>query len=69
MSGKLVDYELQVLRCVNGADVPGLKWGAAMGEAVEYLRGAGYLSKSRVDGGTKYTITDKGRAALTREKT
>ena len=30
MSDKLIDYEIDLLRSMNGEDVPGLRWGAAM---------------------------------------
>lgn len=65
MSEKLTKYELKVLRHLKGESVPGLRWGAAMGEAVEHLTDCGYLSKHYGDLGIDYVITDKGRVALT----
>lgn len=59
------DYERDVLRHIAGEDVPGLTWGAAMSEAVEWLFKHGYVGRLRMpDGGWKYLITDAGRALL-----
>lgn len=59
-AGRLTDYERDILRHLNGEDVAGLCWGAAMSEAIEYLHETGFASPS----GGRYTITDEGRAAL-----
>lgn len=64
---KLVDYELAILRLLSGEDMPNLRWGAAMGEAIEFLHGGGYVERKRKDTGIAYVITEKGRAALAQE--
>jgi hypothetical protein len=69
MSEKLVEYELQVLRSVNGDFSAGLAWGAAYIEALVRLHSMGYLSRYPSAGGPVYIITTTGRAALTMEKT
>jgi hypothetical protein len=55
--GSLSDYEINILRVLNGEDVPGLMWGAAMSAACGHLKGTGYATGL-------YEITDKGRAAI-----
>jgi hypothetical protein len=50
-----VAFELEILRECAG-EKPSRPWGAAVGAAREYLRGAGYIDS---DG-----VTDKGRALL-----
>lgn len=68
MSEKLVEYELQVLRCVDGDYSEGLVVGAAYHEALVRLYRMGYLERQKHGSGWElgllYTITDKGRAAL-----
>lgn len=66
MSAKLIDYEIDLLRSLNGEDVPGLRWGAAMGECIENLYGGGYVTRRMTGRGLEYVITDKGRAAITK---
>ena len=62
---KLSEFEKDILRCLNGEDVPRLAWGAAMGEAIEHLSGRGYVRLSlREPGSARYVITPAGRAAL-----
>jgi len=53
----LCDYEVSVLRCMNGEDVDGLVAGAAMWVAASRLKGLGYAAGH-------YHITDKGKACL-----
>ena len=65
MISNLIDYEIETLRSLNGEDVPGLRWGAAMGEALENLLGGGYITRRMTGRGLEYVITDKGRAAIT----
>lgn len=65
MSAGLTDYELDLLRCLNGEDVPGLRWGAAMSVSVEYLYHRGYATRKISSRGIEYVITEKGKAALT----
>jgi hypothetical protein len=63
MSKPISDYERDLLRHLNGEDVPGLSWGAAMGAAIEFLRSDGL-----VEGYTDIRITDAGRAAIAAAK-
>lgn len=58
---RMTDFERDILRSLNGEDVPGLSWGAAMGVAVGWLQGAGYATR-----GPDVKITDAGRVALTK---
>ncbi len=53
----LTDMDIEVLRILNGEDVPGWVAGAAMNVCAEYLRKHGYATFG-------YEITDKGRAFL-----
>lgn len=64
MNSKLIDYEIDILHSLNGEDVPGLMWGAAMGECIENLYGGGYVTREMTGRGLEYVITDKGRAEL-----
>ena len=54
---EMLDYDLQVLRAMNGEEVPGLAWGAAMAVSAAWLKSRGYAE------GT-YTITQKGKDLL-----
>lgn len=56
----LSEYELKILRLLNGEDVPGLAWGAAMSVAIETL----YEMRLAKRNGGRYEITDAGRDAL-----
>ena len=63
----LTEYELAVLRDIAGDDPEReLRWGAAMGEATESLRGRGYIAL-----GTSghYTMTSLGWAKLREART
>lgn len=60
-NAELTDYEVKILRAINGEDVPGLKWGAAMGAALELLREDGLV---RIASNGQAKLTDKGRDAL-----
>lgn len=51
------DLELEVLRILNGEDVPGWTWGAAMGVCCENLKSMGFATGS-------YDISEKGRKFL-----
>lgn len=53
----ITDMDIEVLRILNGDDVPGWGWGGAMSVCLEFLRSVG-LAK-----GT-YEITDKGKEFL-----
>jgi hypothetical protein len=56
----MTPYERNVLREIaepgSGKD---LRWGAAMGETLEWLQGQGYVTR-----GSRPQITGKGREAL-----
>ncbi len=59
------DYEMKLLRHLNGAEEPDLIWGAAMSEALGSLKGAGFVKMENAGQGTlAYVITDKGRVVL-----
>jgi hypothetical protein len=49
--------EVQVLRILNGEDIPGWQWGAAMAACCETLKDQGYASGM-------YKITEKGKQYL-----
>lgn len=57
-------YEIKILRYLNGEEILDLMWGAAMGEAIEQLRGGGYIRRE----GVNHVITEKGKAALEESK-
>lgn len=58
-------FELDILQhLLTGKDIPGLTWGAAMGECIEWLTSKGYVDRRRRLGAISYEITDKGRAIL-----
>ncbi len=62
MMADITDYERDLLRHLDGQDVPGLAWGAVMGEALGFLKGSGYVRiVPNGDGAMRYEITDKGR--------
>ncbi len=56
----LCEFEVEVLRALNGEREP-IKWGAALGAALGFLKGSGYVSLTN---GT-YAITEKGKSAIT----
>jgi len=53
----LTEYDIQVLRELNGEKVEGLCWGAAMSVTCSYLKKLGFAQ------GT-YEITEKGKNYL-----
>ncbi len=53
----MTSHEKEVLRILNGEDVPGWCWGAAMAVCCEWLKGHGYAKGM-------YEITDKGKEYL-----
>ena len=58
MTNDLTEYEIALLKDLAGEPHDkALRWGAAMGEAIGYLKGAGYVS---LDDDGVYRITDKG---------
>lgn len=57
---ELVDYETELLRHIGGEPNDGLQWGGAMGQAIECLRGRGFITGSV--GNTQ--LTHVGRAWL-----
>lgn len=50
------EYEILLLRQANGEDMD-LRWGAAMGAALEFLSRAGYMTRTG-------KITEKGKYFL-----
>lgn len=56
-ASELDEFEVLVLRDCAGEVVEGLTWGGAMGQAVEVLRGSGYLERG-LDG--RHRLTSKG---------
>ena len=61
----LCEYELKILRVCAGEAVPDVQWGAAMGQCLETLSGAGLIACTR----GVYAATDAGRARLAKEPT
>jgi len=55
------DYEIKILRHLNGEQFDDLSWGGAMGACVEFLQGSGYATR-----GSNVKITDKGKDLLER---
>ena len=55
MASKPCKFEIEILREIAGEIEP-RRWGAAVGEALEFLRSSGYMGGNHV--------TDKGRALL-----
>ncbi len=60
----LDEYEVKVLRELNGEKVEGLSWGGAMGAAIEGLKSMKLVEKQ----GFKYVITDAGKKFLARQR-
>ena len=61
----LRDYEIKVLRHINGDQVGFLDWGAAMSEAIGFLRGQGFVEKTvKLDGSIRVLVTEKGKEYL-----
>lgn len=61
---QITEHERLILRHLNGEDVKGLVWGAAMTVSIEFLEGAGLVRQVRTDRGISYEITDAGREAI-----
>ncbi len=57
----MTEFEMQILRLLNGEKFNDLQWGAAMSEATEWLSENGYVTA-----GPNYQITPKGKAAAIR---
>ena len=57
MDPEMTAWELDVLRVLNGEDVPGFVGGAACNVACSWLKGRGYAQGS-------YAISQKGRDYL-----
>jgi hypothetical protein len=65
MTDKLGLFELDLLRELNGEPTTKeLRWGAAMGVAIEYFYEKGYVARTIGPDGIRYVITDKGKAVL-----
>ena len=58
------EYELSVLRLCAGENVPGMHWGAAMGQALECLEGAGLVQRKA----GVYSASESGISYLERLK-
>lgn len=57
-------FEFRVLAMLDGSG-PSIPWGSAVGAALDYLKGNGYVEiLNDGSGPIEYLITDKGRAAL-----
>lgn len=56
--------DLDILRHLTGANVPGLAWGAAMSVSLDYLEGHGLVSREVDQGAVRYLITKEGRECL-----
>lgn len=62
---QLCDFELDVLRMMNGEEQDSIKgWGAGLGAALEPLKNGGYIDREMRESGMHYFITDKGREAI-----
>ena len=61
---KLCQFEIDLLRDLNGEKVPGMAWGGAMGAALGPLTRAGYLRREMRGDGLHYVITDQAKAFL-----
>ena len=61
----MIKFEHDILRVINGENIAGVKWGAAMGAALEFLEGSGYVQRFAGN----YLITEKGKDALEQEPT
>lgn len=57
----MTKYDEEVLRILNGEDVPGWTWGAAMAECAEWLKKNGYAVGN-------YEISEKGKNYLDNSK-
>ncbi len=57
----LCDYEISILKVCAGIPVPGLQWGAAMGQALEFLSGSGLVHRSHQG---VYSATEAGKELL-----
>ena len=66
---RLCPFDRDLLRHLSGETVPGLVWGSAMGESVEWLYGRGLVRREHTPKGIEYAITDAGRAALAASST
>ena len=53
----MCSFELDILRTMNGEDIPGLVAGAAMWSAAAWLKGRGYAEG-------RYQISEKGVSYL-----
>ena len=65
----IVDYERDVLRLLCGEEVYLFFHGDALNQALESLCRRSYVTRRTNREGVGYSITDKGRAALTTQET
>lgn len=63
----MTDFERQILRHLAGASSPALAWGAAVGAAIEWLHGNGYVTRRMAGGAIRYEISEKGKAIIAAE--
>ena len=56
-ANKPIEMEVEVLKILNGEDIPGWTWGAAMSVCCENLKSMGLAKGS-------YEISDKGKEYL-----
>ena len=62
------EFDMMVLRAMNGEDVPELNWGAAMSETLGSLVAQGLARRSYSETSVRYDITDAGRVILDGKK-
>jgi hypothetical protein len=63
----LCDYELKVLRILDGQEVPEIIYGAGLMAAIEFLQGSGHIKRTMIsmpDIEIGYSLTDKGREVI-----
>lgn len=64
MTPELCEYEIKVLRDLNGEKPKGLQYGAAYNAALEYLRSRDLVNKRVNSVAITYAISNAGRAYL-----
>ena len=62
--GKVTEFDRKVLRAVNGEEVEGLRWGAAMSVTIEWLTNMGFTKRIIKGGAVTYVLTERGIAEL-----
>lgn len=64
----LVEFEVDLLRSMNGEETSIKGWSGAVGVAIECLLGRKLVSREHRDDGIHYVINDAGRAYLAQLK-